>query len=312
MLPWPGTAEVVTVDESNFFGTNLSGLSYQPASSTSTARLWALQNIPSKLYRLVFDGSHWVADAGAWASGKLLHYPDGKGAPDAEGVTQPDIESPVLYIASEHDNDDAQLSRLSILRLDTSSSAAELSATHEWNVTPDIPAAGANLGLEAISFVPDSALVAAGFLDEAKHTVYDPAVYPDHAGGLFLVGMEGGGQVYAYALDHSAGSFTRVASFASGQTGIMDLAYDPENAYLWGYCDNTCGNQATIFSLRDGAFRIARVYSPPKSLPSTNNEGITFAPSSECSAGQRAFFWTDDDQLDGHALRRGSIPCGAF
>jgi hypothetical protein len=312
MLPWPGSEDVVTVDESRFFGANLSGLSYQPATPTAASVLWALQNIPSKLYRLVFDGTSWVADSGAWASGKLLHYPNGEGAPDAEGVTQPDFASPALYIASEHDNDASQVGRLSILRLDTDGGSAELTATHEWNVTADIPGVGANVGLEAISFVPDAALVSGGFLDEAKHRAYDPADYPSHAGGLFFVGVEDGGHVYAYALDHTASTFVRVASFGSGQTGIMDLGYDRDSGYLWGYCDNTCGNKATIFQLTSGAFQIARVYAPPAGLPNTNNEGITFAPSTECSDGQRAFFWTDDDQLDGHALRRGSIPCGAF
>jgi len=123
------------------------------------------------------------------------------------------------------------------------------------------------------------------------------------------VGVEGNGNVYAYALDHVLNTYVRVASFSSGQTGIMDLAYDRDSGLLWGYCDNTCGNKATLFKLNSGAFAIDRVYGPPASLPASNNEGITFAPSSECTAGQRSFFWSDDDQINGHALRRGSIPC---
>jgi hypothetical protein len=195
------------------------------------------------------------------------------------------------------------------LRIDPSAATAELTATNEWNISADLPAVGPNLGLEAITFVPDPALVAAGFLDQSANAVYDPARYPSHAGGLFFVGVEGTGNVYAYALDHRENTFVRIASFSSGQSGIMDLAYDRESGLLWGYCDNTCGNKSTIFRLNAGAFQIDRVYGPPSSLPASNNEGITFAPTSECVAGQRAFFWSDDDQINGHAIRRGSLAC---
>jgi hypothetical protein len=114
-------------------------------------------------------------------------------------------------------------------------------------------------------------------------------------------------------------AFTRIATFSSGQPAIMDLAYDRDVGYLWGYCDNTCGNKATVFRLDTtamsptlGHFAIGRVFDHPSTLPNSNNEGITFAPESLCSGGQKAFFWTDDDQIDGHALRRGSVSCGAF
>lgn len=313
VLAWPGTADVVTVDEPGFFGTNMSGLAYQAANGSSPAVLWAVQNSPSKLYRLLSNGTSWVPDAtNGWSAGKLMHYLSGTGAPDSEGVTQAALTDAGMYVATERDNNNNQVSRLAILRVDTSSSASELTATNEWNLTADLPVVGPNLGLEAITFIPDAALVAGGFVDEATHAAYSPASYPDHNGGLFFVGVEGNGNVYGYALNHANNTFTRVATFSSGQTGIMDLSYDRENNYLWGYCDNTCGNKSTIFRLNAGAFQIARVYGPPVSLPASNNEGITFAPGNECTAGQRAFFWSDDDQINSHALRRGSIPCGSL
>jgi hypothetical protein len=45
-LPWPGDDAVVTVDAMNQFASNLSGLSYQPATATSPAVLWAVLNGP--------------------------------------------------------------------------------------------------------------------------------------------------------------------------------------------------------------------------------------------------------------------------
>lgn len=64
-----------------------------------------------------------------------------------------------------------------------------------------------------------------------------------------------------------------------------------------------------------GRFLISRIFDRPREvamLPNSDNEGITFAPDSECAAGQKSFFWSDDDQLNAHAIRRGTIPCGVF
>jgi hypothetical protein len=317
---WPGTDAVVTVDTADTFGTNLSGLEYQPASPGAPAVLWAVQNGPSKLFRLLWNGSTWAPDSGgAWGTGKLLHYSNGAGAPDSEGVSKAEWIDSAIYVATERDNNDNGVSRLSLLRFDTNASGAELSATNDWNLTADLPVVGPNLGLEAVTYIPDAALVAGGFFDEARHAPYVPGNYPNHGSGLFFVGVEGNGNIYGYALDHVTNAFTRVASWSSGQVSIMDLSYDREVGYLWGYCDNTCANKATVFRLDTspgsataGRFLASRVFDHPSSLGSSNNEGIAFAPEAECSGGQKSFFWSDDDQLAGHALRRGTIPCGAF
>ena len=178
---------------------------------------------------------------------------------------------------------------------------------------------GINLGLEAITYIPDTALVAGGFFDEAANAAYNPASYPNHGTGLFFVGLESNGVIYGYALNHADNTFTRVATFASGQVSIMDLSYDREVGYLWAQCDNTCGVKATVFRLDTtptsptaGRFEIGRVFDRPDSLPNSNFEGIGIAPEVECVAGQKHFFWSDDSALDGHSIRRGSIPCGAF
>ena len=318
--PWPGTDAVMTVDELNFFGTNLSGLNYQPAAGTEPDVLWAVQNGPSKLYRLLWNGTTWSADTdNDWPAGKLLHYTDGLGAPDSEGVSKAEWTDAGIYVSTERDNANSGVSRPSVLRFDTTASGAELTALNDWNLTADLPVVGANLGLEGVTYVPDAALLAGGFFDEATNATYAPANYPNHGTGLFFVGLEGTGSVYGYALDHVTNGFTRVATFPSGQVSIMDLAYDREVGYLWGYCDNTCGNKATVFLLDGnpmsptaGRFQIARVFDHPSTLPNSNNEGITFAPEAECVGGQKSFFWSDDDQIDGHAIRLGTIPCGSF
>src|SRR5262249_54076312 len=139
------------------------------------------------------------------------------------------------------------VSRPEVLRFDASGSTTALNATGEWNLTADLPAVAANSGLEAISWIPDTYLTAHHFLDEHTGAAYDPGTYPGHGDGLFFVGLEGNGTVYAYALDQNSGGYTRVATIASGFPGVMDLEFEPETDHLWAVCDDTCtGRTATL------------------------------------------------------------------
>ena len=61
-----------------------------------------------------------------------------------------------------------------------------------------------------------------------------------------------------------------------------------------------------------GHFSVQRLVDHPATLPDSNNEGIAFAPESECVGGQRSFFWSDDSKFGSHALRRDSIACGSL
>lgn len=67
MEAWPGNSTVVTSDASNAFGSNLSGLTYESAVGV----LWAVQNNPSKIFRLVHSGSIWThSTSNGWSAGK--------------------------------------------------------------------------------------------------------------------------------------------------------------------------------------------------------------------------------------------------
>ena len=310
-LPWPTDDTVVTVDELNQFPSNLSGLFYEPATATDPAILWAVQNSPSLLHRPVFNGTSWVGTAtDGWTAGKTMVYTTGTGGPDSEGVTRAELGSSAIYVATERDNTNNGVSRLAILRFDTAASGTTLTATHDWNITADIPAVGANLGLEAITWIPDTYLVGNGFIDDTTLAAYDPSRYPGHGTGLFFVGVEATGSIYGYALDHTAGGFQRVATLSSGQAGVMDLTFDRDVGQLWAYCDNTCGNRSTILAVGMGHFQIRGFIDRAPTLTDANNEGIAIAPESECSGGKKSFFWADDGNTGQHALRHGTITCG--
>ncbi|WP_409491924.1 hypothetical protein [Amycolatopsis sp. cmx-11-12] len=300
--PWPGGSAVTNADGGGVLGGNLSGLSFEGQNV-----LWAVKNGPGTLYRLVRNGSKWQPDTtNGWSSGKQLRYRNGKGDPDAEAVVAtPDG----VVAATERDGDKDKTSALKVLRYDVSGSAKSLTAKAEWDLTADLPKVSANDGLEAVSWIPDSALTAKGFVDERTKAPYNPGTYPGHGTGLYFVGLEGNGMIYAYALDQAGGKYTRVASFASGLDSIMELEFEASTGRLWAVCDDNCGGDSTTLAVSaQGKFAVTATYDRPSGMPDYNNEGFAVAPT--CASGNKQVVWADDGNEGGHALRSGTLSCG--
>ena len=280
---WPGESATRYADGTKLFGTNLSGLSFE-----SPDVVWAVKNGPSTLYRLVPGGSTWKVD-----QKRSLHFADGRGDPDAEGVVStPDG----LFVAVERDNDDGDVSRPMILEYGTGGNAVG-----EWELG-GMPEVDPNDGPEAISWVPDSFLTRNGFKDDSGKT-YDPANHPGHGSGVFFVGLEATGEVYAYVLQGSGA--TLLSRFASGQSQVMDLEFD--GARLWAICDDHCGGRTTTLAVSGGRFEVTATYNRPSGLPNVNLEGFAISPS--CVNGKKIVLWSDDDNTSSHALRSGSLTC---
>lgn len=319
---WPGDDNVVTIDGNAVFGGNLSGLAYEAAAGSSPAVLWGARNGIGTLFRLVFNGTIWTPDAtNGWTAGKAVKYPDGTGDPDFEGVTFAAGGSVGgIYASTERNNSNNSVSKNSILRFDPNQAGATLTATNEWNLTADLPVTGANLGIEGITWVPDTFLVAQKFFDENANHTYVPSEYANHGTGIFFVGLEANGIIYAYALDHTANTFKRVATFSTGfPAGVMDLWFDRELGLLWAVCDDGCGGNLGVFEIDAkagsatlGRFQQTHLFARPTSMPNLNNEGFTIAPLAECVNGKRNAYWSDDSETGGHAIRRASITCVKF
>ena len=142
--------------------------------------LWAVNNGTSRLQRLLWNGTQWVRDtANGWSAGKTLHFPGGAGLPDSEGVTLTDAGSAGgVFVSSERNLTAGATSRVSVLRYDVSGAAATLTATQEWNLTPDLPAVGTNAGAESVEWVPDTYLVGSGFVDADDGSALRPGGLP--------------------------------------------------------------------------------------------------------------------------------------
>jgi hypothetical protein len=309
---WPGDKGVAVASAPSAFGANLSGLAYEPATPSAPAVLWAVQNDPSKIHRLIWDGSAFTpATTNGWSEGKTLLYPSGASTPDSEGLTRTAWESSEMYVVAEGNNLVPDTRRPSVLRYDLAGTASSMVATHEWDLTSDLPATEPNRGPEAIAWIPDGHLVARGFFDEGRGAAYDPAGYAEHSGGIFLVGVESTGMIFGYVLTLTTGASQRVAAFASGQAAVMDLSFDRDNGTLFSLCDSACNDRIALLDIGvDGRFAVRAILPPPPALADLNNEGITFAPESECAAGRKPCFWADDDESNGYAIRRGAILCG--
>ena len=199
---WPGSSTVSEVDVANSFGGDLSGLAYEGSGSTSPGTLWGVQNGNGQLRKITKSGGTWGSSATY-----TLHYPTGIGKPDAEGVTVTTAGAAGgVYVATERDGDNNGVSRPAILRFVPTGPSGALTASNDWDLTGDLPGLGANFGLEAVAWVPDSYLTAKGFKLDAG-AVYDPVAFPNHGNGLFFVGVEQTGEVIGYALNHSDDTF---------------------------------------------------------------------------------------------------------
>lgn len=310
--PWPGSASVTTVDQAGALTSDVSGLDYEGTGTRTRGVLWAVDNSGNKMLRLLWNGTQWVRDtANGWSAGKTLRFPGGTGRPDSEGITLTDAGSAGgVFVSSESNLDVAATSRVSVLRYDVSGAATTLNATREWNLTPDLPVVGFNQGAESVTWVPDTYLVGSGFVDDTTGQPYDPADYPGHGNGLFFIGLEANGIVYAYALDQTSSSFTRVATFASGFTTFGALHFDPDEDQLWVVCDNNCDGRSRVFEVGSaGGFAVVADYARPTGMANLNNEGFTITPDSECVGGSKPVYWADDGYTDSHALRAGTILC---
>ncbi|WP_170219476.1 lamin tail domain-containing protein [Nocardioides litoris] len=310
--PWPGGPSVTTADPQGTFASNLSGLAYEPSGTRAPGTLWAVRNGAGALFRLAPTGDGGYAPASDRPTGQLLRYADGTGDVDAEGLTFT-AAGPAggAYVASERNNSVSGTSRPAVLRYETTGTGTDLRPTNDWDLSADLPGLGANAGLEAIAWVPDSYLVARGLRDQATGAAYDPSRYAGHGTGLFLVGVEQTGQVIAYALDQRSNAFTRVTSFASGFKAVMELHWEAGAQRLWVVCDDTCAGRSGLFEVKDGAFAATRYVERPAGMPDLNNEGFTTTPDAECVDGLKPVFWSDDASTGGHALRRGTLTCSA-
>ena len=372
---WPGLDKVTPVDAKGEFGAsgksgehtdgNLSGLVYENATNT----LWAADNDlnptlgntedkgPGSINKFVLDSATgtWKQDTtDGWTfkvddttkGGKQLHFKDGKGGVDSEGITLINGDSSKgVFIGAERDNEDKNTPRPSILSYDVQAAATDtngdgaqdLTATHEWNLVDPLSQFGvtltkddANLGVEGLAFIPNETLTANKFkvnLDPNKVHDYNPAGAANDYDGLFFAALEKTNAIYAFALATVGGKDVAYpisqiplpqAAANAGFDGPRDLTWDAEHNQLLAQGDNDKGTGSKIATYtfdKNGALTLTTLTATPAEIAGQNSEGYAITSDSAAKSVEggkegktyKPVFWADDGVTDGYSLRQGWI-----
>jgi len=239
----------------------LSGLAYQASRRLHARRALGGEErsqhaVPAGVGR---QPSGRPATTDGWNAGKALHYPDGTGDPDAEGValTGAGLAGGVFVSTERKQQRQTASAGPRCCAFDVpgtaaagTSGAAGTSAIsghqphRHRGVEPHRRPPGGGPQQRPGSDLLDPRLLPdprTAFTDE--HTgrrAYDPAAYPDHGDGLFFVGLEGNGTVYAYAF-RPVGQRVHPGRHDRERLPERDgpSSFDPETNHLWAVCDNT-------------------------------------------------------------------------
>lgn len=306
--PWPGAKDITVQDNKATFLTDSSGLDFTMEGSQGV--LWGVDNKGGTFYKMLVepDGSFQLApgfDKGKRAVFKAdADQPDAPG-PDSEGITV--AEDGYVYLAVERDFAAKNVNYDVIMKVDPNAAGPNVVATQEWNLTDALPQVMANMGLEAISWVPDAAL-AGKLWDDNTKAPYDPSKYAGHGTGLFFVAVEDKGQIFAFALNDD-GTFKQVAHIQPELPGIMALDWDGSQNALWAKCDNACDNQTGLISFNATATADISYIARPDAMPADlAAEGFAVSDLAYCVNGQRPVWWFTDG-VSPQSLHSGFLSC---
>lgn len=305
VLPWDGSNEVSVFDTQKTFLEDSSGLDFHNgqlyAVDNGTATFWILD--------VALDGTLKFAEG--FENGKRVAYQKDAGNPSAPG---PDAEGIAVdgdgfvYLATERDNSAKGVNDDKILKVDPNTAGDYITASQEWDITALLPPVSANMGIEAVEWVSNSAVD--GLLyDQNTKAPYDHNNYSDAvAGGVFFTALEDNGHVYAFALNNDS-TATLIADIDSKIGGAMALDYDTYENVLWVASDNGYNNRLAKLTL-NGTEAVQTVHmAAPTGLDTTlNYEGFAIADASYTVNGQRPVYRFQDGVAEG-ALSIGSISC---
>lgn len=301
-IPWPAESltEATNLTHvegagANDFHVNLSGAFWNP----DTRRLWTCRNGGtggSKFWALREDGSgSFEIDYKSGLRGEWTNFGD------LEAITQANYGEEVVYLLIEGEE------RIKEFDVSTYGTAV---LRNNWNTTPHLPLNGGS-GAEGLAFVPDSFLVAQGFVDGSGN----PYVSQNGMGGLMFVAHQNGGRVYAFDLNRTNGTFTFVGAYRTNYGESCELTFDRSDGrfyILHGANWNRLEVTTLGSTLVSGERRLNELftYSRPTGSPSDwNLEGFAVLPNQDCVGGTRSAFLTIDDGGATSLLWYKDFPC---
>ncbi len=300
--PWPAetTAQAANMTSiggsifNNDFAKDLSGAHWDPVES----RLWLCRNNGpdgSMIFAVVKDDKGWAIEERGGKKGRWEDFGD------LESLTLASPEEPfILYLVTE--------GPARIRKVDLSAYGSKAVFIRDWVLAPTyMPSDGS----EGLTFVPDALLVREGFVDQDGN----PYVSTGGMGGLFLVGHQVGGYVYAMDLGPDDGSIKLVGKYRTARTETAGLDFDHDLGLLFilhGDDFNEVEVTRLSSSIIDGERKLDTVHSykgPEGTLIGGSNfEGIALTPAVDCPSN-RSFFLTIDGGKTNSLYRFDKFPC---
>lgn len=303
-INWPGIDEVKVLDETSIFDLkDLSGL------DSHDGWIYGVNNKEGRFVIFKVVNDQVIFAPGFDNKGKAVKFikdannPKAIG-PDSEGIT---VDSKGrVYLAIERDNGEKNINKNMILQVaDPFKDKKEMLADKEWNITNLLPDVGANLGIETIEWVSFDNIN--GLLyDQKNNKALDKNDYPNaYANGIFFVGLEANGHVYALVLEED-GKAEVISEIETGLGGVMSMDFDLANNVLWANADNDYNNIHNIIQFNGSKIpKIVHVTAPKDMNIDLNNEGFMIDP--EVSEdGLRATYWFMDGK-NSKAFRKSAI-----
>lgn len=301
---WPGIDEVKVLDETSIFDLkDLSGL------DSHDGWTYGVNNKEGRFVIFKVVNDQVIFAPGFDNKGKAVKFikdannPKAIG-PDSEGIT---VDSKGrVYLAVERDNGEKNINKNMILQVaDPFKDKKEMLADREWNITNLLPDVGANLGIETIEWVSFDNIN--GLLyDQKNNKALDKNDYPNaYANGIFFVGLEANGHVYALVLEED-GKAEVISEIETGLGGVMSMDFDLANNVLWANADNDYNNIHNIIQFNGSKIpKIVHVTAPKDMNIDLNNEGFMIDP--EVSEdGLRPTYWFMDGK-NSKAFRKSAI-----
>lgn len=303
-INWPGIDEVKVLDETSIFDLkDLSGL------DSHDGWIYGVNNKEGRFVIFKVVNDQVIFAPGFDNKGKAVKFikdannPKAIG-PDSEGIT---VDSKGrVYLAIERDNGEKNINKNMILQVaDPFKDKKEMLADKEWNITNLLPDVGANLGIETIEWVSFDNIN--GLLyDQKNNKALDKNDYPNaYANGIFFVGLEANGHVYALVLEED-GKAEVISEIETGLGGVMSMDFDLANNVLWANADNDYNNIHNIIQFNGSKIpKIVHVKVPKDMNIDLNNEGFMIDP--EVSEdGLRPTYWFMDGK-NSKAFRKSAI-----
>ncbi|MDZ4774177.1 MAG: hypothetical protein SGI72_13690 [Planctomycetota bacterium] len=298
--PWPAEPTSSAIDltgiegaGTNDFHQDMSGAFWNPFAPA----LWVCRNGGSggsKIWKLVPNGSHSF-QVGTVAGQRAEWSNFG----DCEALALGTFAEPnTLFTVEEASN--------SIQEWDLSSATAIL--RRSWNLTAHVPTYAHGLGLEALTFVPDTALAASHFVDAnglARTSTMG-------MGSLAFVGHQNGGRVFVFDLNRVNGAFQFVGQYATGDPEVAELTFDPSLSVLYAWHGDG-RNDLEVLRLGSepaGAIRALRHVLTYDYPGNANDEGFAIQWSPGSCTGQRGAFVITDDAGSNSVRWFRQFPCG--